>query len=55
MLVAQNKMRVEHYRRDGEEWILSEISNPDETLHLSSIDCRVPVSEIYEKVEFSAA
>jgi Uma2 family endonuclease len=55
VLVAQNKMRVEHFRREGEEWILSEISAPDGTLHLASIDCHVPLAAIYEKVEFDVA
>lgn len=52
VLVSQNKIRVEHYRRDGDEWILSEVSGPEAILHLESIDCHVPVSTIYEKVEF---
>jgi Uma2 family endonuclease len=55
VLVAQNKMRVEHFRREGEEWILSEISAPDGTLHLASIDCHVALAAIYEKVEFDVA
>ena len=53
VLVAQNKVRVEHYRREGEEWILSEISDPDGTLHLPSIDCHVTLAAIYEKVQFA--
>jgi len=51
VLVAQNKVRVEHYRREGEQWILSEISDPDSILHLPSIDCQVSLASIYEKVE----
>ena len=52
VLVAQDKIRVEHFRREGEEWILSEVSGPDATVHLASIDCHVAVAAIYEKVEF---
>jgi Uma2 family endonuclease len=52
VLVSQNKIRIEHYRRDDDEWILSEVSGPDAVLHLESIDCHVAVSAIYEKVEF---
>jgi Uma2 family endonuclease len=55
VLVAQEQMRVEHYRREGAEWILTEISNPNGTLNLPSIDCHVAVSAIYEKVEFDPA
>ena len=54
VLVAQNKIRIEHYRRDGAEWILSEISDPGGTLDLPSIGCRVGIAEIYDKVEFDA-
>lgn len=53
VLVAQDKIRIEHFRREGEEWILSEVSGPDATLHLGSIDCHVAVAAIYEKVEFN--
>ena len=52
VLVAQDKIRVEHFRREGEEWILSEVSRLDATLHLGSIDCHVAVAAIYEKVAF---
>ena len=55
VLVAQDKIRVEHYRREGEEWILSEVSGADSTLHLSSIDCHVGIAAIYEKVDFDAS
>jgi Uma2 family endonuclease len=52
VLVAQDKIRVEHFRREGQEWVLSEVSGPDAMLHLGSIDCHVPVAAIYDKVEF---
>jgi Uma2 family endonuclease len=51
VLVAQNKVRIEHYRREGEEWILADISDPGGTLRLPSIDCRLAVAAMYEKVE----
>lgn len=52
VLVAQDKIRVEHYVREGEQWILSELSDPANTLYLASIDCRVGLAAIYEKVDF---
>jgi len=55
VLVSQDKVRVEHYRREGEQWILSEISDPDGTLHLPTIDCHVDVKAIYERVDFERA
>lgn len=53
VLVAQDKVRVEHYVREGEQWILSEISDTASTLHLASIDCHVGLAAIYEKVDFN--
>src|SRR5258708_2629284 len=52
VLVAQDKVRIEHFRREGDEWILSEVSGSDATLHLGSIDCHIGVAAIYEKVNF---
>jgi len=53
VLVAQDKMRVEHYVREGEQWVLSELSDAESTLHLASIDCHVGLAAIYERVEFN--
>jgi len=53
VLVSQERICIELYRRDADKWIFSEVSGPDAVLHLVSIDCHVPVSTIYEKVDFS--
>ena len=37
----------------GETGFLTELSRIDDTLRLASIDCEVPLREIYAKVEFS--
>lgn len=52
VLVSQNEMRIEHYRLDAGRWIFSDVSGSDNVLHLESIDCHLPVSAIYERVEF---
>lgn len=54
VLVAQDKVRVEHYQREGEQWVLSEISDPRGTLRLAALDSSVDVGAIYEKVDFAA-
>lgn len=54
VLVSQDEMLIEHFRRPADAWILSDVSGPDAVLHLVSIDCHVPVSTIYEKVDFSS-
>jgi Uma2 family endonuclease len=54
VLVAQDKARVEHYVRQGElgQWVLTEISGQDGTLHLGSIGCAISLIDIYDKVSF---
>jgi Uma2 family endonuclease len=52
LLVAQDKVRLEHYVRQGVQWILSEASTLDETIHLVSIGCDVALREVYDKVQF---
>ncbi len=58
VLVAQDKVLVEHYARHGDtggQWMLTEISDPDGTLHLASIDCDVALQDIYDRVESSSS
>jgi len=54
ILVAQHRICVEHYVRQGERWILTEISELDGIIPLDSIGCTLPLKEIYDKVEFVA-
>ena len=51
-LVSQDLMRVEHYLRHNEQWILTEFGSLDDVVGLTSIDCELPLREIYAKVEF---
>ncbi|SRR5216684_2668245 len=53
VLLAQDKVRVEYSVREGEQWTLSEISDPGSILHLASVDCHVGLAAIYEKVDFN--
>src|SRR5258708_1522075 len=54
VLVAQDKIRIEHFRRVGDEWILSEATVAHATLTLASIDCHIEVAAVYEKVNFDS-
>lgn len=51
VLIAQDEVNIERYVRDGNQWLYSTISDRDGTLQLVSLDCEVPVSEIYDDVE----
>ena len=52
LLVAQDKIRIEHYVRQGTQWVLSEVSDLHDTVHLASIGCDVVLQEVYDKVQF---
>jgi Uma2 family endonuclease len=55
VLVAQDEVFVERYLRQGDIWQLSDWTSMDETLSLASIDCHVPLREIYTRIEFPDA
>lgn len=52
VLVAQDQMLVEHYRRQEKQWILTDFRKGEEILSLPSIQCELPLQEIYERVTF---
>lgn len=54
VLLSQDRVRVEHYLRQGEQWVLTAFSKLDDTLVLSTINCRVELRDIYDRVEFPA-
>jgi Uma2 family endonuclease len=53
VLVAQDRMDVEQFQREGNRWILSELTTPDSILHLASIDCHIALAAIYERVDLT--
>jgi Uma2 family endonuclease len=55
VLVSQDRARLEHFSRqpDG-SWSLTEVSGLDASLDIASIDCRVPLAEVYDRVELAA-
>lgn len=52
VLVALDEVRVERYLRRGDTWQISDLTDIDDTLSLESIDCKIPLREIYARVEF---
>lgn len=55
VLVSQDAVRVEHYVRQGEKWLLSEASLLTDTVSLASIQCTLVLEDIYDKVRFDTA
>ena len=52
VLVAQDQVRVEHYRRQERQWIFTDFEGTDEMLRFPSIECELPLQDIYERVTF---
>lgn len=52
VLVEQQIQRVEHYQRQGEQWLLTEFSAADDIVRFESIGCAVRVADIYENISF---
>lgn len=51
VLVAQDRVRVEHFARQRDGWFVSAASSLDEILRLESIGAELPLVAIYENVE----
>ena len=52
ILVSQDEVGVERYRRQGTEWQPTEFRSLEDVLSLSSIDCELSLDDIYRRVEF---
>jgi Uma2 family endonuclease len=52
VLVSQEKRHIDHYvRQPDNQWLLSDASLQESIIEFSSIDCRLPMLEVYDKVE----
>jgi Uma2 family endonuclease len=53
LLVAQDSVRVEHYRRQPNgDWLLSERSSLDDVVDLASVGATLKLYDIYHRVTF---
>ena len=54
ILVSQDKPMIERFvRQDDNSWKLYTYIGLDEFCRIDSIDCKLPLSEIYDRIEFS--
>jgi Uma2 family endonuclease len=55
VLVSQDRARLEHFSRqpDG-TWSLTEVSGLESSLDMASVNCRLPLAEVYDRIEFAA-
>ena len=54
VLISQDQPFIEHFVRDCDRWVLTEIDSLNRALDLPSLGCELPLSEIYLKVQFGA-
>ncbi|MDE0012849.1 MAG: Uma2 family endonuclease [Candidatus Poribacteria bacterium] len=53
ILISQDRVRVEHYLRQDQEWDLTEFHSLVDVCQLPSIGCELSLKAIYAKVQFS--
>jgi len=55
ILIAQDTYHIEHYVRQADnQWLLSEVDDPQGVVELPTIQCSLRLSEVYDKVEFAS-
>ena len=54
VLISQDKIRVEHYRRQETEWLQTEFQGLEDVLSLLSIGCELRLQDIYRRVEVAS-
>ncbi len=52
VLISQDSVRVEHYRREGTQWTHNKLQHLEDTLSFTSIECEAPLRAIYRRVRF---
>ncbi|MGH2587833.1 MAG: Uma2 family endonuclease [Dehalococcoidia bacterium] len=50
VLVAQDRPRIEHYARHGEQWILTTVTDLDASVRLPAIGCELRLRDVYRRV-----
>ncbi|MGH7127157.1 MAG: Uma2 family endonuclease [Planctomycetaceae bacterium] len=52
LLISQEEHLIEQFLRQSDgRWLLSEFRGLEATVSMPSIDCRLPLAEVYDKVE----
>lgn len=54
-LVAQDKPLIEAHQRAGDEWLYEIFAGLDSSLVIPTLDCEIPLSEVYRRLRFEEA
>jgi len=52
VLISQDTARIERYLRVNEQWVLTDAVGLEAEIELESINCRLLLADVYERVEF---
>jgi Uma2 family endonuclease len=56
LLIAQDQPRIEHYtRQPNNRWLLTVMTEMEDSLRLPSIECDLKMSEVYDRIVFADA
>jgi Uma2 family endonuclease len=55
VLIATQFQQIEHYQRQGGNWLLHIAQNVEECINLPSVDCQLRVRDVYERLELPNA
>ncbi|MBI5589943.1 MAG: Uma2 family endonuclease [Deltaproteobacteria bacterium] len=52
LLISQDARHIEHYvRQSDHNWLLSEVSAMDDVIFMPSVESKLAVSDVYEKID----
>jgi len=54
ILISQKEYRVEQYTRNGDDWLYRSHRGADQILKMESVNCDLPLSEIYWDIKFES-
>lgn len=55
LLIAQHRPHATHYAKGADgAWSYEEVNGVDQTLRLATLECQLPLRDVYEGVEFPA-
>jgi hypothetical protein len=54
VLISQGTSRVEHYRREGDHWMFTEVDGLQAELAIPSLGRVLKLQEIYDRVDLSS-
>jgi len=54
VLVSTDQYLIEYFRREGDQWLYARALGIEATLPLPSVNCEIPLQEIYHRVKLTA-